>query len=97
MKLKFILERFFIPSTFLLMAYIYLPSFQIYRICCITLGTPPKTVKFQYYNKDKEGKQEHKCLGPMSPRDFYHTLIKPDCLDMEDLVSGIHQENISVQ
>lgn len=59
---------------------------EIYRICCITLGTPPNTVKFQYYAKDKDGKQQHKCLGPMSPKDFYHQLIKPDCLDMEDLV-----------
>lgn len=59
---------------------------EIYRILCITLGTPPKTVNFQYYTKDKDGKQEHKSLGPMSPRDFYHKLIKPDCLDMEDMV-----------
>lgn len=63
---------------------------EIYRVVCIVLGTPPKTVKFQYYTKDKDGKQEHKCLGPMTPRDFYHKLIKPDCLNMEDLVCVVN-------
>ena len=54
---------------------------------CIVLGNPPKTVTFQYYTKDKDGKQEYKSIGPVSPRDFYHNLIKPDCLNMEDMVS----------
>ena len=62
---------------------------QIYRIMCITLGTPPSTVNFQYYTKDKDGKQTQERIGPISPRDFYHTLIKPDCLNMEDMVRGL--------
>ena len=62
---------------------------QIYRIMCITLGTPPSTVNFQYYTKDKDGKQTQERIGPISPKDFYHTLIKPDCLNMEDMVRGL--------
>ncbi|KAH3891087.1 bleomycin hydrolase-like isoform X2 [Dreissena polymorpha] len=66
---------------------------EIYRIMCIVLGKPPRTVMFQYMNaadKGKEGettgaKKTHS-IGPISPRDFYHQLVKPDCMDMEDLV-----------
>ncbi|XP_052798566.1 bleomycin hydrolase-like isoform X1 [Mya arenaria] len=66
---------------------------EIYRIMCIVLGTPPREITFQYSprkEKEEEGNEAGKSscseIGPISPRDFYHKLIKPDCFNLEDMV-----------
>ncbi|XP_045172452.2 bleomycin hydrolase-like isoform X2 [Mercenaria mercenaria] len=60
---------------------------EIYRMMCIVLGTPPTNFTFQYYSKGENDKSpKFNSLGPLSPQDFYSKHIKPDCLDMEDLV-----------
>ncbi|WAR02557.1 BLMH-like protein, partial [Mya arenaria] len=68
---------------------------EIYRIMCIVLGTPPREITFQYSprkEKEEEGNEAGKSscseIGPISPRDFYHKLIKPDCFNLEDMYLG---------
>ena len=62
-------------------------TFQIYRILSIVLGSPPETFTFQYYTKGQgEVKPQFQSIGPITPLDFYRTHIKPDCVEMDDLV-----------
>jgi bleomycin hydrolase len=57
-------------------------TFQIYTILSICLGTPPKTFTWEYYDKDKK----YQKIGPISPKEFYHSKIKP-LYNMQDKVS----------
>lgn len=56
-------------------------SFQIYTILSICLGTPPKTITWEYYDMRKN----YKSIGPISPLEFYRERIKPN-FDMEEKV-----------
>ena len=46
---------------------------QLYRILSVCLGSPPETVTWEYYDKDK---QYHK-VGPMTPLEFYQQYVQP--------------------
>jgi len=46
---------------------------QLYRIVSICIGSPPETVTWEYYDKDK---QYHK-VGPLTPLEFYEQYVKP--------------------
>lgn len=60
---------------------------EIYRMVCIVSGTPPSEFTFQYYSKGENDKTpKFQTMGPISPQDMYRKHIKPDCLDMEDMV-----------
>nr|XP_022337813.1 bleomycin hydrolase-like [Crassostrea virginica] len=52
---------------------------QIYTILSICLGTPPKTITWEYYDMRKN----YKSIGPISPLEFYRERIKPN-FDMEE-------------
>lgn len=54
---------------------------QIYNVVSICLGSPPQTIEFDCYDKDKKC---HK-IGPITPLQFYKDLVKPLC-NMEDMV-----------
>ena len=58
--------------------------FQIYRICRISLGTPPATITYEYYDKNKA----YQKIGPISPLEFYKQYCKPH-FDMENKVRKI--------
>jgi len=46
---------------------------EIYKVCCVCLGSPLESFEWEYYDTDK---QHHK-VGPISPRDFYDKMVKP--------------------
>jgi len=46
---------------------------EVYRIVGICLSIPPATFTWSYVDKNKEVKK----VGPISPQDFYNTLVKP--------------------
>jgi len=46
---------------------------QVYRIVSICIGTPPETVTWEFYDKDK---QYHK-IGPVTPVEFYLQYVQP--------------------
>ncbi|XP_013380408.1 bleomycin hydrolase [Lingula anatina] len=54
---------------------------EIYRIVSICLGTPPDTLTWEYYDKNKA----YQKVGPMSPREFYRKHVKP-FFNMEDKI-----------
>jgi len=58
---------------------------EIFRILSVCLGTPPKTITWEFYDKDKK----HQKIGPITPRDFYHQHIKP-VYNMEDKVCFVN-------
>ena len=53
--------------------YIYVCLLQLYRIVSICIGSPPETVTWEFYDKDK---QYHK-IGPMTPLEFYQQYVQP--------------------
>ncbi|XP_052716298.1 bleomycin hydrolase-like [Crassostrea angulata] len=52
---------------------------QIYTTLSICLGTPPKTITWEYYDKSKK----YQKIGPITPLEFYTTKIKP-IFNMQD-------------
>ena len=46
---------------------------QLYRVVSICIGSPPETVTWEYYDKDK---QYHK-VGPLTPLEFYEQFVQP--------------------
>lgn len=58
---------------------------EIYRVCCISLGTPPTSFDWEY--TDKDGKAES--VKGITPLRFYEELIRP-LYNMEDKICLIH-------
>ena len=54
-------------------SYSFFSLFQVFRLVSICLGLPPATFTWEYHDKQKE----YKKIGPISPKDFYHTHVKP--------------------
>jgi len=46
---------------------------QIYKVVAITLGPPPSTFTWQFYDKSKSSQT----IGPLSPLEFYINHVKP--------------------
>ncbi|KAF2362343.1 Peptidase C1B bleomycin hydrolase [Trinorchestia longiramus] len=46
---------------------------EVYRIVAITVGAPPSSFTWQYYDKLKAAKE----IGPITPLDFYERHVKP--------------------
>ena len=58
---------------------------EIYRICCIALGTPPTSFDWEY--TDRDGKAES--VKGITPLRFYEELIRP-LYNMDDKICLIH-------
>lgn len=54
---------------------------QVFRIVSVTVGTPPATFTWQYYDKSKVPKE----VGPITPLEFYTQHVKP-LIDVETKV-----------
>ncbi|CAH1231703.1 BLMH [Branchiostoma lanceolatum] len=54
---------------------------EVYRVTSISLGSPPETFTWEYYDKSKN----YKKIGPISPRQFYHEHVKP-LYNMDDKI-----------
>lgn len=55
--------------------------FKIYRVCAISLGIPPTTFTWEYYDKNKK----YVCMKDITPLEFYTKHVKPIC-NLEDKV-----------
>lgn len=54
---------------------------EIYRMCSISLGTPPDTITWEFYDNEKK----YQKIGPIKPIDFYKQHIKP-LSNLEDMI-----------
>lgn len=55
----------------------------VYRIIGICLGIPPKTFIWEY----EETSREYHSIGPITPKEFYETYVKP-VFNVDDRVSS---------
>ena len=63
--------------------------YEIYNICVKALGMPPKTVEFEYKDKDKN---YHKISG-VTPLEFMKEYAPEDLLDMIEIVADPRKDN----
>ncbi|CAH1800413.1 unnamed protein product [Owenia fusiformis] len=55
---------------------------EMYRIISISVGSPPETIIWEYYDKDKK----YQKVGPITPLAFYQEHIKQNVFNMEDKI-----------
>lgn len=63
--------------------------YSVYNICVKALGNPPKTVEFEYRDKDKKFNK----ISGITPIEFMKQYAPEDMLDMVELVADPRQQN----